>query len=262
MNFFLGTHQTVWLERTCVPLFVSHRRLRGRRRLPLPVGRWALDSGGFTELSIHGRWATSVAEYVDAARRYLAEMPGLDWVAPQDWMCEPQVLAQTGLTIVEHQRLTVHNLMALRAAAPELPVIPVLQGWQQADYHQHWAMYAAAGIELGVEPLVGVGTVCRRQDGAEAARIIRSLADRGGRLHAFGLKRAGIAACGEALVSADSMAWSFAARRSPPLAGHTHSSCSNCMTWALAWRQRVVSTRPHPRQHELSLGLDAGWAAT
>ena len=45
-----------------------------------------------------------------------------------DWMCEPAMLARTGLTVAEHQAGTVANYLELRAAAPELPFIPVLQG--------------------------------------------------------------------------------------------------------------------------------------
>jgi O-acetyl-ADP-ribose deacetylase (regulator of RNase III) len=33
---------------------------------------WALDSGGFTELSLHGRWKATPAAYVAAVRRYPA----------------------------------------------------------------------------------------------------------------------------------------------------------------------------------------------
>ena len=51
MKFYLGTHQTGWLAKLDVPLFVSRRRLATLRKLPRAVGSWALDSGGFTELS-------------------------------------------------------------------------------------------------------------------------------------------------------------------------------------------------------------------
>ncbi len=66
MRFYLGTHHASWLGRTDVPLFVSRRRLAGIRRLPRALGPWALDSGGFTELSMFGRWRTTAAQYVDA----------------------------------------------------------------------------------------------------------------------------------------------------------------------------------------------------
>lgn len=35
--FYLGTHQVDHLERAGVPLFVSHRRLAGRKTLPRAI---------------------------------------------------------------------------------------------------------------------------------------------------------------------------------------------------------------------------------
>jgi len=64
--FYLGTHQPHWLWRATFPMFVSHRQLARRRTLHHATCRWALDSGGFTELSLHGRWLTSPQDYVAA----------------------------------------------------------------------------------------------------------------------------------------------------------------------------------------------------
>jgi hypothetical protein len=66
--------------------------------------RWALDSGGFTELSMHGRWTLSPRDYVAEVRSYVAALGRPDWIAPQDWMCEPWILEKTGGTVAEHQR--------------------------------------------------------------------------------------------------------------------------------------------------------------
>jgi hypothetical protein len=128
MRFYLGAHHPHWLERAPFPLFVSHRRLAARRRLPRAATGWALDSGGFTELRLHGRWHTSAAEYVAAVRRYRDEIGGLEWAALMDWMCEPFMLAKTGLTIAVHQAHTVANYLELHDLAPDLPSIPRAPG--------------------------------------------------------------------------------------------------------------------------------------
>src|SRR5699024_2689834 len=141
-------------------------RLRKRRRLPVAVTDWALDSGGFTELNLHGRWETTPHDYAAAVRRYRDEIGKIQWAAPQDWMCEPAVLARTGLTVADHQRRTLDNLLTLRTTAPDLPWVPVLQGWAPEDYRRHVDAYTAAGINLTREPVVGLGSVCRRQDTA------------------------------------------------------------------------------------------------
>jgi hypothetical protein len=143
-----------------------------------------LDSGGFSELSLYGTWRTSPAEYVRAIVRYRDEIGSLAWAAPQDWMCEPPIIAKTGRSVGFHQAATVASVLELRVQLGPL-VIPVLQGWDLGDY-----------------------VAC-----AERARH---------------------------LASADSMAWSYTARRQPPMPGCPHRSCANCPRFALAWRDRVL----------------------
>jgi hypothetical protein len=247
-------HQPHVLEKVTFPLFVSHRQLARRpRRRPLIAGcRWALDSGGFTELSLHGRWTIPPAAYADAVAGYAATIGGLDFAAPQDWMCEPVMLARTGLSITEHQHRTVANYLHLRQIAPDLPFIPVLQGWSLADYLRCVELYESAGVRLAELPRVGLGSVCRRQSTAEIAHIVATLAQGGLRLHGFGVKIGGLHKYGRYLASADSLAWSYAARRQPPLPGHTHKNCANCLIYATAWRQRVITDLEHAgRQQDL-----------
>lgn len=250
MKFFLGTHHPNWLRDprfTDVPLFVSHRSLGRYKTLPRAVGSWALDSGGFTELSMHGRWTLPTAEYARAVLRYRDEVGGLAWASPQDWMCEPVMLAKTGLRVEDHQRLTIDSVQELRALG--VPVIPVLQGWRSGDYWRHVEDYDRAGIDLRRESVVGVGTVCRRQDTSGAAELMHGLARHGIRPHGFGFKVSGLRACADVLASADSLAWSFGARKSDPLPECVgrHKSCANCQLWALRWRallMRSISRRP------------------
>ena len=242
-TFYLGTHQPHWLRTAGFPLFVSHRQL-ARRRGPLrPAAcRWALDSGGFTELSLHGRWVTPAAAYADAADRYSRQLGRLDFAAPQDWMCEPAILARTGLTVREHQDRTVASYLELRALAPHLPFIPVVQGWHLADYLACVELYRSAGVDLARVPLTGLGSVCRRQSTGQIAVIVTTLACLGLRLHGFGIKTTGLHLYGHLLASADSMAWSYAARRAPALPGCTgHRNCANCLTYATRWRDRILT---------------------
>lgn len=244
-TFYLGAHMPHWLASVSVPLFVSHRRLAKRRTLPRRVqGRWALDSGGFTEISTYGRWQTSPAEYVEAVERYRTEIGQPDFVAPQDWMCEPFMLDRTGLSVAAHQDLTVGNFLDLRDHLGAV-VIPVLQGWAVEDYLACVELYAEAGVDLWAEALVGIGSVCRRQDTAEAALIVETLADLGLALHGFGIKIDGLRRYGDCLESADSMAWSYAGRRRGPCS----RGCQNHLHWALDWRADVL--RPVPVQGRL-----------
>lgn len=238
MRFYLGSHEPAWLGRTDVPLCVSDTRLRRRVKLPRALGLWGLDCGAFGELSRWGRFATPAAEYARRAERYRVEVGGLAWAAPQDWMCEPGTLAMTGRTVAEHQVRTVASLLELRALAPAVPWIPVLQGWSVGEYLDHVERYAAAGLELAGEPLVGVGSLCRRQATAAAVAVLQAVRSAGlARLHCFGLKMAGLAAAGELVGSADSMAWSYGGRRRRDWNGHR---CGNCLGCALAWRRSLL----------------------
>lgn len=254
VDFWLGVHHPGWLRESDVPMFVSRNRLCRYRTLPRARGPWALDSGGFTELSRHGRWTLSPAAYVAEARRYAEEVGLLAWAAPQDWMCEPSMLRATGLSVADHQERTTANLLELRALCPSGPFVPVLQGWTPADYLRHVEAYDRAGVDLMAEPLVGVGTVCRRQDTRDAEVILRSLAALGLRLHGFGVKLTGLARFSDVLISADSMAWSYTARRQGVrLPGCVHRTCANCRVWAEAWRQEVLAVALRPREHQIPL---------
>ncbi|MER5419888.1 DUF7221 family queuine tRNA-ribosyltransferase-like protein [Streptosporangium roseum] len=240
--FYLGAHQPHWLWTADFPLFVSHRQLARKVALRPARTRWALDSGGFTELSLHGRWITTPEQYAAAVTRYAEQIGHLDFAAPQDWMCEPFMVERTGLSVAEHQHRTVANYLHLRQIAPALPFIPVIQGWHLADYLACVRLYEAAGVDLAALPRVGLGSVCRRQSSAEIETITTTLARAGLRLHGFGVKTGGLHRYGPRLASADSMAWSYAARREPPLPGCAgHKNCANCLRYATAWRSRLLA---------------------
>lgn len=190
-TFYLGTYLPHWLASSTFPLFVSHKRLARYKRLPVARYRWALDSGAFSELAACGRWTLTPEAYVVAVRTHRDEIGRLDWAAPQDWMWEPFILAKTGLSVEEHQRRTVDNYLQLKALAPDLPFVPVLQGWDLADYLRCAALHEAAGVDLAAEPLVGVGSVCRRQATAQIGYLIEQLSARFA-LHGFGCKTQGL----------------------------------------------------------------------
>lgn len=210
--------------------------------MPSATTTWALDSGGYTELNMHGRWVTTEAEYVDAVHRYVEEIGGVMWAAPMDWMVEPWVVQKTGLTVPVHQHRTVDNYCRLSQIAPGLPFIPVLQGYKRGDYDRCIELYEEAGVDLWREPLVGAGTMCRRQGTDDIDRIVSGLALSGLRLHGFGVKILGLRKTGWGFWSTDSMGWSSRARweGAPMLPWCTHKTCANCFDYAHHWRLHDV----------------------
>jgi hypothetical protein len=257
-TIYTGSHMPGWAWSGAADfrLFLSHRRLARYKRLKPSRVQWALDSGGFSELSLFGEWRTTPREYAAAVARYDREMGRLEWAAPQDCMCEAHILAKTGLTAAEHQRRTVANKIELSGLWPEFsdeddPFMPVLQAEPgDADGYLRCAeMYEAAGVHLADYPVVGVGTVCRIQNTALIGRVARALRPLDLALHWFGVKLTGLPEIwppeesADSLTSFDSMAWSYEARRMPRLPGCTHrGNCANCPAAAARWRGRVMAS--------------------
>ncbi len=216
MDFYVGMHHPhdAWRVRRAM---VSVKRLTDRRGsfTPPPDG-WMLDSGAFTELQQHGHYRQPVETYARAVVRwwYVGRMLS---ATAQDYMCEPFILARTGLSVEEHQRLTVERYRALRALVPRsIHIMPVLQGFTPAEYLACLARY---GDDLAPGMWAGVGSVCKRQGNPDAILVVlRAIkaARPDLRLHGFGVKTTALARADvrDLLHSADSMAWSFAARRS------------------------------------------------
>tara|TARA_R110002020_G_scaffold138452_1_gene308479 strand:- start:448 stop:1083 length:636 start_codon:yes stop_codon:yes gene_type:complete len=211
-----------------------------------------MDSGGFTEMHRFGKWTLSAKEYAKFAQRCSGEIGKLQWVAPQDYMCEKTALKASGLTVKEHQRLTVDNFLELRQLLGEL-VIPVLQGWEHDDYLICCDMYEKVGIDLTKEKVIGLGSVCRRNSTESINRIIESMQPL--KLHGFGIKGSAFIENLDRLVSADSMAWSMQARFDRPLVGCTHKRCEACYEYANWWRSNLLKRIPDQRYRQQKLTI-------
>lgn len=240
--FYLGTHQTNWLTKVRFPLFLSVRTLARTKKHKPATCRYAIDSGGFSELSMHGEWKITPGAYVDQVRGWTRDIGIPDWAAVQDWMCEDLILAKTGRSIPEHQELSCKSLADLTTLAPEIPWTPVIQGRSLDDYLRHVEMYAKWGYSLFGRKVVGVGSICRIQSTTAGVELVKGIyRETGLPIHAFGFKKRGLPGVVGSVVSSDSLAWSFAGRRSPPLPGHEvrHKNCANCLEYAELWRKSL-----------------------
>ena len=219
-RFFIGLHQPgdgIHFDAACI----SINRLRKRKK-PVETLSVLVDSAAFTELNIHGRYRHGVEEYAAALYRlHTQKIVNIAAAVAQDYMCEAFMLAKTGLTIADHQRLTIERYDALVAELERLfggpcpfHVLPVLQGYSAADYVRHVRAY---GDRLKPGMWVGVGSVCKRNGNPRAIAnvlmdIKRERPDM--RLHGFGVKLTAIANSDvhRLLDTADSMAWSSTSR--------------------------------------------------
>lgn len=228
MRFFCGLHHPS-AARHFSAAFISVNRLRDRKS-PFPVGDWIMDSGAFTEISTHGTYRHSVAEYAAEIRRWSENGTLLAAVA-QDWMCEPWILEKTGLSVAEHQRLTIARYDDLVwEDTAGIYIMPVLQGYAPADYVRHLDMYGVDRLAFGA--WVGVGSLCKRNGNARAIEAVL-LAIHGARpdlrLHGFGVKTTALrsALVFDLLHTADSMAWSYQAR----MAGRNGNDWREAKRW-------------------------------
>lgn len=219
-HFYVGLHQpsdAQHFSRCCIHV----GRLLTRQK-PLGCDELLLDSQAFRILELHGEHQLSPAAYAALAAR-IARLCGRVTVVTQDYMCEQYIfqkrLEHTGVrfTVADHQRLTISRYDALHYHAVQygLTVMPVLQGYSPDEYVDHIRQY---GRRLNAGMWVGVGSVCKRNGDPSAIRdVLYSIqhARRDLRLHGFGIKSAALAWgwIRDALYSADSMAWSYAARR-------------------------------------------------
>lgn len=259
MELYLHVQHPYFVAQTTVPLFVPRRRLEARRTFEPAMGPWAIDSGG-KELEHHGRWTIPAALYAARVERWARVIGRLEWASTLDWTCDSWVLARVyglehpGVDLSEaetpeqvylHQLRTVASYLELRKLAPAVPWAPALHGANRDSYLEHVGMYLGAGVDLRVSKLVVFGSTGRRQDHPVVVDAAASLAAMGLRLHGAGLGPTGIRALSHLLVSADSSSWVYAAAHGPPLEGCPHDHCNNCLKYALAWREQMLS-QPDP----------------
>ena len=188
-RFFTGLHQPSDAGRVPAGFISVHRLVQ--RKAPMTVSEdwpWIMDSGAFSTILLHHSYPHPVEAYAAEIRRWACNGRLLAAVA-QDFMCEHHMLALTGLTVVQHQRLTVDRYDALLACdTGGVYVMPVLQGYDPASYVDHVRLY---GDRLASAAWVGVGSVCKRNGKPSAIEDVL-LAIKRERpdllLHGFGIK--------------------------------------------------------------------------
>lgn len=251
MRFHLGIIDPALLDDPRyegVDCFVSRNRLMAHRGEVRARTFWILDSSAFTEIERHGRWTVPPEEYAGMAARWQREIGRMTAAAICDYMCEPEMLEKTGMSVHEHQMLTTRSFLELRDLEPGVPWMPVLQGYEPEEYLRHMDQYEHVGVDLLREPLVGIGSVCRRQQTDEAEALAKVLYRIGLRTHFFGFATPGLRRVARYLHSSDSMSWSLAAKLRPvrmPECRHSFPTCEYCPDWALKWRRDLMRTLGH-----------------
>lgn len=212
MRFFVGLHHP-HVAGNFDAAFISVNTIRDRKSA-FPANDWIMDSGAFTTIQKHKGYPHPVKEYADQIRRW-KDNGNLLAAVSQDYMCEKFMLELTKLTVADHQRLTIERYDALVAEDTGVLIMPVLQGYSPSEYVSHIRQY---GDRLKPGMWVGVGSVCKRNTNIMAIWMVLDAIKEERpdlRLHGFGLKKTSLQEpiIRNLLYTADSMAWSFAARK-------------------------------------------------
>jgi hypothetical protein len=213
-------------------------------------GNWILDSGAFTEVSIHGHYRSSVEDYYKKICKY-SSIGNLCIAVSQDWMCEQFIVKRTGLSIKKHQELTIERYQELISFDPAIPIMPVIQGFKVSDYIQHLKDY---GELLKTGQWVGVGSVCKRNSSPdEVHEILKTikLFRPDLKLHGFGLKILALdrQEIKQMLYSVDSMAWHYPRKFDPRL---------DELTLAQEYQERIAKRKPRPTPKNAGAGNGQG----
>lgn len=274
MTYYTGVGHPNHLRESPVPLFISATTLvrypsrsfgQGDTHPVQTFGvPWAGDSGAYAALmlgtdhsghpwsespDVYGSMWVRFAEHISHGSEHLFP----DFIGIQDWPCEAGVRARTGMTVRQHQELTLESYLFLAEEFPFLPWLRTLQGQHPRDYVEHLRMYEAAGVEMAGHK-VGIGSICRQGSQRVVAAILGTLAPFGMRMHGFGASINALRLAGHLLDSSDSQAWSSTARAEHirlPGCGHVSrpdrvtgvrvpTDCRNCFRYALAYREEVM----------------------
>lgn len=242
-EFFIGWHQPNNGRSGCGNFdrtIVSVNRLINRRAA-FKVNRWIIDSGAFTRL-INGHGHLPPEEYAEIINRW-KDNGDLAAAVVQDWLCAEPILKATGLSIADHQRLTIESYDTLLPLINRTYLMPVLQGYAPEEYVKHLKDY---GNRLRPGAWVGVGSIAGRSSKPSEIESIL-LAIRFCRpdlkLHGFGLKMATLKSplSWDLLYSADSQAHGLYSG-----SGSNKYARSNDPRIAIEYRDRLLAAKPQP----------------
>lgn len=210
-RFYVGTHMVNHAKELRYAMISVNRLIH--RKSDFQAHHWIMDSAAFTRITTHGEHHP-VYFYADQIHRW-SKCGLLDAAVSQDFMCEPFVLNKTGMTVDEHQSLTIERYVKLKSKVKNVYLMPVLQGFNPSEYVEHIRQY---GDLLEHGQWVGVGSVCKRNARVSSIhRVLGAIKQTRPdlKLHGFGLKLTALqdGFIRKCLFSADSMAWSFAARK-------------------------------------------------
>lgn len=190
MKFYIGVNQyqqLSWVEKH----FIYSYQLARRRKHPWMVPdrlNWIMDSGSFSELKMNGKYTFTPQEYFNTIEHWQPDI-----FVNMDYMCEPNQLEKTGMTVDQHQLLSLENQIQLKELLEDswmnghVELMGVIQGWTPLDYEDHIQLLKDHDM---IMPYMGIGSVCRRGDTNQILKVIKTVSKQlpNTKLHGFGVK--------------------------------------------------------------------------
>ena len=165
-----------------------------------------MDSGAFSVILKYGKYPFTPEEYASGIEKW---HPDIAWT--MDYPCEPSVQKRGGYNPKTAQEMTIDNQIRLLDLNVDTQM--VVQGWEIPDYLANLDRIKEQGL---LTEHLGIGSICRRGQVKEIARIIRAVHNNvpeGIKLHGFGIKVSVLKDTDAKfeLYSADSMSWAIEA---------------------------------------------------
>ena len=194
------------------------RKLKAAWSIDIP---FMMDSGAFSVILTHGKYPFTPEEYTSGIEKW---HPDITWT--MDYPCEPSVQKRGDYNPKKAQEMTIDNQIKLLDLNVNTQM--VVQGWTINDYLENLDRIKDQGL---LTEHLGIGSVCRRGQNKEIARIVRAIHNSVPswvKLHGFGIK---VSALKETdarflLHSADSESWDYERRYDDWLKGG-----NNGKTW-------------------------------
>ena len=179
------------------------RKIKTLWKIDIP---FMMDSGAFAVILKYGKYPFTQEEYASGIQKW---HPDIAWT--MDYPCEPSVQKKGHYDPVSAQEMTIDNQIKLLDLNANTQM--VVQGWTVQDYLENLDRIKDEGL---LTERLGIGSLCRRGQNREIARIVRAIHNNVPswvKLHGFGVKVSVLANTDAKfeLYSADSMSWAIEA---------------------------------------------------
>ena len=212
------------------------RKIKKAWEITMP---FMMDSGAFAVIQKYGKYPYTPEEYAEGIEKW---HPDIAWT--MDYPCEPSAQKRGDYNPGKAQEMTIDNQIRLLDLNASTQM--VIQGWTINDYLENIDRIKDHGL---LTEHLGIGSVCRRGQNREIARIIRAIRNNVPswvKLHGFGIKVSVLKDTDARfyLHSVDSQSWGYEMRYGDWLRGQYNGK---------TWKDKVPNLKSYVSRIESML---------